>query len=185
MYTKFVKANSFHGNSDTKVVNYPNQNKTLGTNTVDTPHFVVQMRELSYRFYLHQHPHVQPLTQRLLRKGTPGLQAADTEYAPGEISLPYGVDVELVGNVDKASAPSAARIGFLDKVTATTAGGASFEIAKGIELTLAAVTTVEVSAGTALTLVEYIKPTPLSAGHIKAYGRQAGSSCHRYADPAR
>jgi hypothetical protein len=174
MYTKVVKANSFHGNSDTKFVNDPYQNKTLGTNNVDTPHFVIQVRELSYRFYLHQHPHVQPLTQTTVAQRYPGLQAADTEYAPGEISLPYGVDVELVGNVDKASAPSAARIGFLDKVTATTAGGASFEIAKGIELTLAAVTTVEVSAGTALTLVEYIKPTPYPQAILKLTGdRQA------------
>jgi hypothetical protein len=173
MYTKVVKANSFHGNSDTKFVNDPYQNKTLGTNNVDTPHFVIQVRELSYRFYLHQHPHVQPLTKRLLRNGTRGLQAADTEYAPGEISLPYGVDVELVGNVE-ASAPSAARIGFLAKVTATTAGSAPFEIAKGIELKLAAAATVDVSAGTALTLVEYVKPTPYPQATLTLTGaRQA------------
>src|SRR5262249_25779348 len=44
-------------------------------------YFVVQERELGYRFYLHQHPYVQQLIQRLLRKGTSGLQSADTEYS--------------------------------------------------------------------------------------------------------
>lgn len=47
---------------------------------VETKYFIVQERTLSYRFTLHQHPYVQQLMQRLLRKGTPGLQAADTEY---------------------------------------------------------------------------------------------------------
>ena len=43
-------------------------------------YLIIQERSLSYRFYLHQHPYVQPLVQRLLRKGASGLQAADTEY---------------------------------------------------------------------------------------------------------
>jgi hypothetical protein len=41
---------------------------------------ITQTRELSYRFFLHQHPYVQPLLQRLVRRGTAALQAADTEF---------------------------------------------------------------------------------------------------------
>lgn len=41
---------------------------------------IIQERHLSYSLTLHQHPYVQALTQQLLRKGTSGLQAADTEY---------------------------------------------------------------------------------------------------------
>ncbi len=37
-------------------------------------------RKLSYRFYLHQHPFVQELMQRLVRKGVEGLLSIDTEY---------------------------------------------------------------------------------------------------------
>lgn len=48
--------------------------------TRETKYFIIQERQLSYRFTAHQHPYVQHLMQRLLRKGTPGLQAADTEY---------------------------------------------------------------------------------------------------------
>ena len=48
--------------------------------TRETKSFIIQERDLAYRFYLHQHPYVQPFIQRLLRKGTKGLQATDTEY---------------------------------------------------------------------------------------------------------
>ena len=39
----------------------------------------VTERELSYHFYLHQHPFVQALTQKLIKGGSSELQAADTE----------------------------------------------------------------------------------------------------------
>ncbi len=42
--------------------------------------FIIQERQVSYRITSHFHPYVGPLMQRLLRKGVPGLQAADTEY---------------------------------------------------------------------------------------------------------
>lgn len=167
-----VKAKTFHGYRDTELVFHPGRI----IETRETKYFVIQERELAYRFYLHQHPYVQPLTQRLLRKGTRGLQAADTEYAPGEISLPYGVDVELGGNV-QASVPDAARIGLLDKVTATDSGGVQVEIAKGTELKLAAVATARVAGGTAVTLVDYVEPTPYPRGTFTLTGaRQAAVS---------
>lgn len=47
-------------------------------------HFVVQERELSYRFYAHFHPYVTELVSRLVEKSVRGLQDADTEYSSGE-----------------------------------------------------------------------------------------------------
>ncbi len=71
-----VKSHPFHGWLDTDIA-FP-AGRIIDTKEIK--YFVVQERALSYRFSLHQHPCVQPLMQRLLRKGTSGLQAADTEY---------------------------------------------------------------------------------------------------------
>lgn len=150
-----AKAKSFHGYFDSEFARHPGRI----VETRETKLFVIQERELAYRFYLHQHPYVQPLARRLLRKGTSGLQAADTEYAPGEISLPYGVDIELLAAV-QASVPAAARIGLPDKVTATVGGGVAMELAKGTELTLTAAATAKFTGGTAVTLVEGMQATP-------------------------
>jgi hypothetical protein len=150
----YAKAKTFHGHMDGELVFHP----TRIVETRETKYFVIQERELAYRFYLHQHPLVQPLAQRLVRKGTKGLQAADTEYAPGEISLPYGVDAELDATV-QASVPDGASIGLPEKVTVTGAGGVPVELAKGTELKLS-VAAVRVAGGTALTLVEPVQPTP-------------------------
>lgn len=152
---QLMQAKTFHGHLDNELVR--NQDRIILSQ--EPIYSVVQTRELAYRFYLHQHPFVRPLTQRLLQEGTRGLQAADTEYAPGEISLPYGVDVELSANV-RASVPVAARIALLEKVTATDKNGAQFELAKGTELKLAAPTNAGVAAGTAVTLAEPVQPTP-------------------------
>lgn len=66
----------FHGLLDTDLIAYSGR----FVETKETKYFIIRERTLEYRFFLHQHPYVQPLMQRLLRKGTPGLQAADTEY---------------------------------------------------------------------------------------------------------
>jgi hypothetical protein len=71
-----TKIEKFHGSSDVELA-YGRWQMVV---TKETKHFIIQERTVSYRFRLHQHPYVQPLVQRLLRKGTPGLQAADTEY---------------------------------------------------------------------------------------------------------
>ncbi|MCL6542206.1 MAG: hypothetical protein K6T87_16745 [Roseiflexus sp.] len=77
MNSMIVKATKFHGRLDTDIALFhPGR---LGE-TKKTKYFIVQERTLRYRFFLHQHPYVQQLMQRLLRKGTPGLQAADTDY---------------------------------------------------------------------------------------------------------
>lgn len=41
---------------------------------------IITKREPAYRFYLHQHPFVQELIQKLIRGGVRGLLSADTEY---------------------------------------------------------------------------------------------------------
>jgi hypothetical protein len=73
-----AKSNRFHGVLDGEILRYPGR----VVETKEIKYFVIQEGTLSYRyrFFLHQHPYVQQLMQRLLRKGIPGLQAADTEY---------------------------------------------------------------------------------------------------------
>jgi hypothetical protein len=71
-----VKAERFHGHLDAELTHRPR----LVVVAKEAKYFTIQEREVSYRFYLHQHPYVQQLVQRLLSKDTAELQAADTEY---------------------------------------------------------------------------------------------------------
>ena len=64
-YITKAKAERFHGYQDTEIAFEPG--RVVKTKT---KYFIIQEREVSYRFYLHQHPYVQQLVQRLLRKGT-------------------------------------------------------------------------------------------------------------------
>ena len=63
----------FHGYLDSDIYHY-------GSRIVERSYRIIQKREVQYQFYLHQHPYVSAMMQRLLRKGTAGLQAIDTEY---------------------------------------------------------------------------------------------------------
>lgn len=74
--TTLAKAERFHGYGDSELVVKPGRI----VSKKKTNYFIIQEREVSYRFYLHQHPYVQKLVQRLLRESTSGLQAADTDY---------------------------------------------------------------------------------------------------------
>ena len=154
-YTKKLKADRFHGYTDTELY-YPAERVV---ETRETKYFIIQEREVSYRFYLHQHPYVQQLVQRLLRKSTAGLQAADTEYAPGELSLSFGVDFELETGVD-SPIPAGSRIGLLDKITAVDAGGGQIELAAKDEFKLAESTQANVPAGTRATFMAPLASTP-------------------------
>ncbi|MEJ7870615.1 MAG: hypothetical protein WKF67_00015 [Rubrobacteraceae bacterium] len=69
-------AKRFHGYLDTELRYWPGR----VVETKETKHFIIQEREVGYRFYPHFHPYVGQLVQRLLQKSTSGLQAADTEY---------------------------------------------------------------------------------------------------------
>ena len=71
-----ARSDRFHGDAETELAVTPIH--VGGKKAKKIP--IIHEREVSYRLYLHQHPYVQQLVQRLLRKGTAGLQAADTEY---------------------------------------------------------------------------------------------------------
>ncbi|GAB6057246.1 Tc toxin subunit A-related protein [Desulfonatronum parangueonense] len=91
----------FHGLLDTELFFWPGHVRE----TIRPKYFVIQERKLNYRFYLHQHPYLQQLLQRLVRAGTPGLQAADTEFhtrirlrGPAEAQGSNGRKVQLEYN---------------------------------------------------------------------------------------
>ena len=110
----------------------------------------IQTRNLSYRFYLHQHPYAQQLVQRLLKNGVRGLQDADTDYTNDGTALAGSVQVWLdAGTV--LNLPNQIQIVLLKDITvsgqvlkaglrlncgAEVAGGARFE--HGIYATLVA-----------------------------------------------
>ena len=154
-----AKAKRFHGLLDTELLFHP----TRIVETKETKYFIIQEREVSYRFYLHQHPYVQQLVQRLLRKGTSGLQAADTEYAPDDASLPGSLDVALDSNVG-LTIPGGSRIALLAKVQATS-GGVPIELEAKMEIKTAGAVLGTLPDGLKATLVDAMTGTP-SAGAV-------------------
>ncbi len=80
----FTKDGVFHGQAYSEFEHV----KSRIVETRETRHYFRRNRELSYNLFLHQHPYVQTMMQRLLRQGTAGLQALDTEFV---------VRVELAG----------------------------------------------------------------------------------------
>lgn len=154
-----AKAERFHGHLDTELVYNPSR----VVETKETKYFIIQEREVSYRFYLHQHPYVQELVQRLLRKGTSGLQAADTEYASDDASLPGSLDVALNSNVG-LTIPGGSRIALLAKVHATS-GGVPVELEAKIEVKTAGAVLGTLPDGLKATLVNGMTGTP-SAGAV-------------------
>jgi hypothetical protein len=76
MSNKIEKARSFHSYRDNELV----FSSDHIIEKKDTRYFIIQERKVSYRFYLHQHPYVNQLEQRLLSQGISGLQDADTDY---------------------------------------------------------------------------------------------------------
>lgn len=158
MTTKaLAKELRWHGHLDTELV----YKSGRAVETKETKYFIIQEREVSYRFYLHQHPYVQQLVQRLLRKGTSGLQAADTEYAPNAASLPGSIEIALGSNTN-LTIPNGSRIAFLAKVQATS-GGVPIELAAYMEAKLANAVQATLPDGLKATLVDGMTGTP-SAG---------------------
>ena len=145
-------AKKFHGHQDYEISHGRSRGSTRKKIITHKP-------EVSYRFYPHFHPYVGKLIQKLLRKGTSGLQAADTEYTPEEISLPFGVDFELEASVDSAISIDS-RIGLLGKVVATDNSGNSFELTAKDAFKLAEIAQARFFAGTRATFVDPIVSTP-------------------------
>jgi hypothetical protein len=152
--TTIAKADRFHGYRDTELAFKPSR----VVETKETKYFIIQEREVSYRFYLHQHPYVQQLVQRLLRKATSGLQAADTEYAPNDASLPGSIEIALGSNTN-LTIPGGSRIALLAKVQATS-GGVPIELAASMEFKTVGDVPATVPDGLKATLVDGMTGTP-------------------------
>lgn len=152
--TTIGQIQKFHGYFDTEFVFTPGRVVV----TKETKYFVIQEREVSYRFYPHFHPYVGQLAQRLLRKGTSGLQAADTEYVAGGVSLPASLEVALAKNTNITVAAGSG-ISLLADVQAQTPGGPVALSAK-MQLEVAGVTRAAVPDGSTATLVDGMSATP-------------------------
>lgn len=149
-----VQAERFHGHLD---VEHAFTSSGV-VETKETKYFIIQEREVSYRFYLHQHPYVQQLTQRLLRKGVAGLQSADTEYAPNDVSLPGSIEIALASNTD-LTVPGDSRISLLAIVQATS-GGAPLTLEAKMEFKTASAAQAMVPDGLRATLIDGMTGTP-------------------------
>jgi hypothetical protein len=146
-------AQSFHTYWEHELT-YPQAAPTVAK---ETRYIIVKERDVSYRFTLHQHPYVRQLTQRLLQRGVPGLQAADTDYTADNAALAGSVEVTLPTHTG-VTLPKGARIALTAAVTVQV-GGAPFDLAADLELAIAAAATGEVPDGMHVTLVAEVTPT--------------------------
>ncbi|SLK00942.1 Tc toxin subunit A-related protein [Arthrobacter sp. P2b] len=153
--TTTAQIQKFHGYLDIETVFIPRR----PTNTEETKYFVIQEREVNYRFYPHFHPYVGQLAQRLLGKGTPGLQAADTEYVAGSVSLPGSVEIALAKSTTITVAAGSG-ISLRADVEVQTAGGL-VTLSADMQLELADVASVALPDGSTATLVDGMSATPL------------------------
>ena len=127
---------------------------------------IIQEREVSYRFYPHFHPYVGQLMGRLLRGGTSGLQAADTEYTAHNESLPDSIQVDLVHEGIKLTIPKDARIALLSDTTAMVEG-TLYTVPAKVELTLGSNTPASPTKdGMRVTLLDGMVNTPLAGAGL-------------------
>src|SRR5215204_70222 len=150
----------FHGYLDTELVYWPGH----VLETKETKHLIIQEREVGYRFYPHFHPYMGQLVQRLLRKSTAGLQAADTEYEPDGTSLPGSVEVEAGENTG-LRIPGDSPFVLLSDVQATLPGGATTTLADKLRLRIADAAQVTVPDGMRAVLLDGMEDT-LSSGSV-------------------
>lgn len=153
--TTIAQIQKFHGHLDTELLFIPGRVIV----TKETKYFVIQERDVSYRFYAHFHPYVGQLAQRLLRKGTPGLQAADTDYAASGASLPGSLEVGLAKNTNITVAANST-ISLLTDVQAPTPGGAPIALSAKMQLEVAGVTSASMPDGLTAILVDGMSGTP-------------------------
>lgn len=144
----------FHGLLDTEVLRYV----TGVIETKEQKYFIIQERDLHYRFSLHQHPYVQQLMQRLLRTSSAGLQAADTDYVPDARSLPRSVEVTV--NPDTPLTIRAASTIVLVTGVQATSGGAAIALTSGMELETSGDASIIAKDALRATLAEGMTQTP-------------------------
>jgi len=151
--------NMYHGRGDLEEAFWPGKYRPGGwMETRETKYFIVQERDVSYRLYLHAHPYVGPLVQKLLRKGTRGLQSADTEYAPNRASLPGSL--EMTTAAGGVTVPIGTRVALVAAVQGTLANGGALQLAATMELKCAAATAATAIDGVHAALVDGMTNTP-------------------------
>jgi hypothetical protein len=155
-----AKADRFHGYLDSEI---GGQTTAAGAPTPQKKHLVVQERDVAYRFHMHQHPYVRQLMQRLVQKGSSGLQAADTDYASGNASLPGSLEVSLAKD-SALPIPAGSRVALLATVQAT-AGGSPMELAAHMAFDTSADAPSTLPEGLKATLVDGMTATP-AAGEL-------------------
>jgi hypothetical protein len=140
--------------------------------TKEMKHFVVQERDVSYRFYTHYHDYVTVLEDRLRRRGLAGLQAADTEYLPDRESLPESVEFALGAD---AGITVLERSGVTLRATtqARLPDGTQLELAPSVHLYTAGAAAATAPHGLHATLVKGMKNTPLPGEALTLDAQQA------------
>ena len=151
IYAKNTKL--FYGRKDAEISYWPDR----FVETRETKYFIVRERNVTYRFYTHFHPYTGQLVQKLIAKGTAGLQAADTQYLPDHSSLPQSIEV-TVGSGTGVSVSGGARISLLDDVSATVAG-VPIALSATMEFAIAAASAT-LPDGTRATLADGMTNTP-------------------------
>jgi len=128
--TDKMKINSYHG-----IANESGVESGYCVETRVERYNVIQELDASYQFYLHQHPYVQQLTQRLIRGGIPELQAADTACIPGNATLPGSVEVILDENVS-IDIPSGSKVALKAEIEVATTGAGNILLESDMEVEL-------------------------------------------------
>ena len=147
----------FHGSVDAEPVSAPGGFVT----TTVTKHLIIQERDVSYRFHTHFHPYAGQLVQRLLRKSTAGLQAADTDDVPNGAALPGSIEVTL-GNNAGATIPGGSPVVLTGDLQATLPGGSSISLPGGTQLRVRNATQATLPAGMRATLLDGMDHTPVA-----------------------
>ena len=151
------RADRFHGYLDAELAIDPGPATPAGPSTASR-HFIIQERDVRYRFHLHQHPYVQQLMQRLIRAGASGLQAADTQHGAEGESLPGSVRIAAESSV-ALTLPAGSRIALLATVQATS-GGSAIELAAHLAFPIASDATAMSNDGLSATLLDGLTATP-------------------------
>lgn len=134
-------------------------------------HFVVQERNVSYRFSMHYHDYVTVLEDRLRRDGVAGLQAADTEVRDGA-SLPESVEFTLAAGAE-TTIPEQSGVLLRATTQARLPDGTQLELAESMHLYTAVAAAAVAPQGLHATLVEGMKNTPRPGDVVTLDGQQA------------
>jgi hypothetical protein len=157
-----IFARGFHGYQQADVLYY----QPAGViETKEIKHFIIQERDVSYRFHAHFHPYTSQLIRKLLKNGTRGLQAADTEYAANDASIPGSVEVSVGQNAGLTLMPGA-RLALLTDLQATIPGSPPISLTANMEVKVVAAATATAPMGLAATLVEGMAPTPAAGSQF-------------------